>query len=302
MQDAHLTRFDLNLLQALYALLEERHVTRAAKRCFLSQPAMSRALERLRAILHDPLLVRSGRTYQRTVRGERLLQELNSLMPRLDALVRGEAFEPVRSRERFRMALTDHASAVLLPPLLERLRAEAPGIYLDVWAWQSRTYDDVVAGRLDVALSAEAVPGTLEADVLYRETFVCLVGSAARRIRARRFSLKEYLQLRHAVVETWEGQQTPVDRRLAELGMKRQAALRVPFFVPTLIAIARTDLILTLPRRLAKIMMPIADVRVVEPPREITGFSYYMAWHPRLGSEPAHVWFREHLRMAARAV
>jgi DNA-binding transcriptional LysR family regulator len=301
MQNAHLTRFDLNLLRALYALLEERHVTHAAERCFLSQPAMSRALERLRDMLRDPLLVRSGRTYQRTVRGERLLQELNSLMPRLDALVRGEGFEPGRSRERFRLALTDHASAVLLPALLEHLAAEAPGIYLDVSAWQSRTYDDVVAGRLDVALSAEAVPGTLEADVLYRETFVCLVGSA-RRVRTRRFSLKEYLQLRHAVVETWEGQQTPVDRRLAELGMKRQAALRVPFFLPTLIAIARTDLILTLPRRLAKIMMPIAEVRVVEPPREITGFSYYMAWHPRLGSEPAHVWFREHLRMAARAV
>src|SRR5215467_2806100 len=170
MQNTHLTRFDLSLLQALYALLEERHVTRAAKRCFLSQPAMSRALERLRDMLHDPLLVRSGRTYQLTVRGERLLQELNSLMPRLDALVRGEAFEPVRSRERFRMALTDHASAVLLPTLLERLRAEAPSIYLDVSAWQSRTYDDVVAGRLDVALSAEAVPGSLEADVLYKET------------------------------------------------------------------------------------------------------------------------------------
>src|SRR5215470_13915276 len=108
MQDVHLQSVDLNLLLALHALLEERHVTRAAKRCFLSQPAMSRALERLRDMLRDPLLVRSGRTYQRTVRGERLLQELNSLVPRLDALVRGEAFEPVRSRERFRMALTDH--------------------------------------------------------------------------------------------------------------------------------------------------------------------------------------------------
>jgi DNA-binding transcriptional LysR family regulator len=93
-----------------------------------------------------------------------------------------------------------------------------------------------------------------------------------------------------------------VDRPLAELGLKRRAVLRVPFFVPTIFAIARTDLILTLPRRLAKIIAPIADVRVVEPPRQIKAFSYFMAWHPGLTAEPAHAWFREQLRTAARRI
>jgi DNA-binding transcriptional LysR family regulator len=301
MQDVHLRNVDLNLLHALYALLEERHVTRAARRCFLSQPAMSRAFERLRDMLGDPLLVRSGRGYERTVRGERLLQEVRSLIPRLEALVRGEDFDPARSRDRFRMALTDHASAVLLPPLLERLRAEAPGITLEVSVWQSRMYDDVGAGRLDIALSAETAPAFLETEVLYQETFVCIVGSSCR-TPTRRFTLKQYLALPHAIVATWERQQTPVDRRLAEIGVKRHAVLCLPFFVPTVIAIARTDLVLTLPRRLARIMAPIADVRVVKPPREIKGFSYFMAWHPRLTSERAHAWFREHLRTIARMI
>ena len=214
MQDVHLRQLDLNLLHALNALLEERHVTRAARRCNLSQPAMSRAFERLRNMLGDALLVRSGRAYQRTVRGERLLQDLQSLMPRLEALVRGEAFDPVRSRDRFRIALTDHASAVLLPPLLERIRAEAPGITLEVSVWQSRMYDDVAAGRLELALSAEAVPASLETEVLYHETFVCIVGAGCQ-TRTRHFTLKQYLDRPHAVVETWERQQTPVDRRLA---------------------------------------------------------------------------------------
>jgi len=301
MRDVHLRQFDLNLLHALHALLEERHVTRAATRCFLSQPAMSRSLERLQDMLGDPLLVRSGRTYQRTVRGERLLRELESLLPRLEALVRGEDFDPRRSHDRFRAGLTDHASAVLLPPLLERLRAEAPGAMLDVSVWQSRMYDDVAAGRLDVALSAEAVPAALETEVLYEETFVCIVGDRCP-TRTRRFTLKQYLDLPHAVVETWERQQTPVDRRLAELGVKRHAVLCLPFFVPTVLAIARTDLVLTLPRRLAKIMGPVAHVHVVEPPREIKGFSYFMAWHPRLTAEPAQAWFREHIRMVARKI
>jgi len=301
MQDVHLRNVDLNLLVTLHALLEERHVTKAARRCFLSQPAMSRAFERLRGMFADPLLVRGSRGYERTVRAERLLHELESLIPRLEALVRGEAFDPRHSRDRIRLALTDHASAVLLPPLLERLRAEAPGIACDVSVWQSRMYDDVAAGRLDIALSAEAVPASLETEVLYEETFVCVVGSRCR-TRTRRFTLKQYLELPHAMVETWEGQQTPVDRRLAELGVKRQAVLRLPFFVPTMFAIARTDLVLTLPRRLAKIMVPVADVRVVEPPREISGFAYFMAWHARLTSEPAHAWFRDKLSTIARTI
>jgi DNA-binding transcriptional LysR family regulator len=301
MRDMHLRNMDLNLLHALQALLEEQHVTRAAKRCFLSQSAMSRALERLRDMFRDPLLVRSGRVYQRTARGERVLRELETLMPRLQAMVRGEEFDPARSQERFRVAMTDHASMVLMPSLLERIRAAASSVTVEAYVWHDRVYEDVAAGRLDTALSAEAPPPVLENEVLYKEDFVCLVGRA-QPIRARRFTLKQYLDLPHALVETWGDQQAPVDRPLAELGLQRRAVLRVPFFVPTILTIARTDLVLTLPRRLAKIIAPIAEARVVEPPRQIKAFSYFMAWHPALTAEPAHAWFREQLRTAARRI
>jgi DNA-binding transcriptional LysR family regulator len=76
-------------------------------------------------------------------------------------------------------------------------------------------------------------------------------------------------------------------------------ALSLPFFIPAIFAIAKTDLVLTVPRRLAKMTAKIAGVRVVEPPREIKSFPYFMVWHPRLTSEPAHAWFREQLRAAA---
>jgi DNA-binding transcriptional LysR family regulator len=301
MREVHLRQVDLNLLHALRALLEERHVTRAAERCFLSQPAMSRSLERLRETFGDALLVRSGRSYQRTVRGERVLRELETLMPRLQAMVSGEDFDPARSRERFRIAMTDHASMVLMPPLMERVRTAASGVTVHASAWSDRVYEEIAAGGIDTALSAEAAPPALEAEVLYEEEFVCLVGPA-QRIRTRRFTLKQYLDLPHAVIDTREGQQTPVDRCLTELGLKRRAGLHIPFFVPTILIIARTDLVLTLPRRLAKIIARIADVCVVEPPHEIKGFSYFMAWHPRLTAEPAHLWFRQQLRRAARKV
>ena len=301
MRDVHLRDVDLNLLHTLQALLEERHVTRAAKRCFLSQPAMSRAFERLREMFSDSLLVRSGRAYERTVRGERVLRELESLMPRLEAMVRGEAFDPARTEERFRVAMTDHAFMVLMPSLVERIRRTAANVKVEGSAWHDRVYEDVVAGRTDTALSAEAAPPALEAEVLYEEDFVCLVG-AAQPLGIRRFTLKQYLSLPHALVETLRGQQTLVDRPLAELGLKRRVALSIPFFVPAIYAIAQTDLVLTLPRRLAKTTAAMAAVRTVEPPREIGTFPYFMVWHPRLTAEPAHAWFREQLRAAARTI
>src|SRR6201998_506492 len=152
MRYTHFRHVDLNLLHALHALLAERHVTRAAKRCFLSQSAMSRALERLRQMFGDLLLVRSGRAYERTVCGERVLRELESLMPRLEAMVRGEDFDPARSRERFRVAMTDHASMILLPSLAARVRRAATHVKLEVFAWRTQAHEDVAAGRIDTAL------------------------------------------------------------------------------------------------------------------------------------------------------
>jgi DNA-binding transcriptional LysR family regulator len=300
MRTVHLRNVDLNLLHALHALMEERHVTRAAKRCFLSQPAMSRALNRLRETFGDPLLVRAGRVYERTVRGERVLRELESIMRRLEAMVQEEEFSPAQSQERFRVAMTDHGSMILMPMLLARIRRAAPHVRLELSAWRTQAYEDVAAGRLDIALSAEAVPPVLESELIFNLDFVCLVGSA-QPVRTRRFTLKQYLRLPHAVVETLDGQQTLVDRPLAQLGAKRRVALTLPFFVPAIFAVAQTDLILTVPRRLAKITAPIAGLRVVEPPREIKAFPYFMAWHPRLTPEPAHAWFRDQLRIVARS-
>jgi DNA-binding transcriptional LysR family regulator len=172
MREVHLRQVDLNLLSTLYALLEERHVTRAAKRCFLSQPAMSRSLERIRETFGDELLIRTGRSYERTVRGEWLLRELENLLPRLEALVRGEPFDPAQSRERLRVALTDNGSIALLPALTQRIRTAAPDITLEIVAWHDRSFEDVEAGKIDLALSPLAAPSPLETERLFKEDFV----------------------------------------------------------------------------------------------------------------------------------
>ena len=299
MHETHFPQVDLNLLHILQALLEERHVTRAGNRCFLSQSAMSRAFERLREMFKDDLLIRTGRTYERTVRGERLLRDLENLLPRIAAMIRGEAFETEKSREKIRLALTDYASMVLLPALARRMRTYAPNMTLEVVGWHDRVYDDIESGRIDVALTPIPVPASLQGEVLFEEDFVCVLGSQRKR-PASRLTLKQYLDAPHAIVNVLAGQQTLVDRPLAELGLRRRVALIVPFFVPATLAILDTDLILTIPRRLAQSFQTMRELSIVKPPAAIRSFPYLMVWHPRLTGDLAQAWFREQVRVIAR--
>ena len=104
------------------------------------------------------------------------------------------------------------------------------------------------------------------------------------------------------MIVTGDGHQAMVDRPLGALGLKRHVALRIPFFIPAVLAIAQTDLVLTVPRTLAKMTKRITSLRTIEPPRELKAFPYFMAWHPRLAQEPAQAWFREQLRTVTRTI
>src|SRR6201987_3760653 len=301
MRETHLRNVDLNLLRTIQPLLEERHISRAAKRAFLSQPAMSRALNRLRATFGDPLLVRSDGAYERTPRGERVLRETEAIMRRLNALVDDQEFSPAQSRERFRIAVTDHGSTIVLPNVLEQLRRETPDSELVVSAAGPHTHDEVAAGRIDLMLCAEEVPPELEYEIIFNLDFVCLVG-ACQRIKSRRLTLKQYLELPHAMVLTGDGHQAMVDQPLRALGQKRHVVVKFPFYIPAILAVAQTDLVLTVPRTLANVTKQISALRTIEPPRELRPFPYFMSWHPRLTNAPAHVWLRDQVRIAARSI
>ena len=134
--------------------------------------------------------------------------------------------------------MTDHASITLIPPLIRRIRSAAPEIRLEVSQWQDRAYEAVIEGKLDAAFGAEHSPSALQSELLFEVDFVCAVGTA-QRVRSPRLTLAQYLQLPHVVVETWAGEQTPVDRPLAQFGAKRRVVLSVPFFAAAMFAVAK---------------------------------------------------------------
>jgi DNA-binding transcriptional LysR family regulator len=300
MRITQLRQADLNLLVVFTALAEERSVSRAAARLFLSQPALSRALQRLREMFHDDLLIRTPAGYEPTARGERLMQELSVMLPRLDRLLSGAPFDPANEEAAFRIAVTDNASQVLCPLFCANVLPFAERVSCQFVALHAGTFEAMELGRVDLALNADDghTPDRFHREVIYDDDFVCVVANTSR--HQRRFTLKQYLAGLHVHVGVFTGRQTIQDQQLAALGEKRRCAIEVPFFTAAIKCVPGTDLIATVPRRLAALERHNPALRFIEPPRELQGFRYLMIWHPRLHTDAAHVWLRSMITTTGR--
>lgn len=301
MHTTQLRQADLNLLVVLAVLAEERNISRAAARLLLSQPAVSRALQRLRDTFHDDLLVRTADGYLPTPYGQRVLSELEVMLPRLDRLIGNSSFDPATEKASFRIAATDNATHVLAPILARGFLPDTGSIMLEFVAWQEGVLDALERGSLDLILNADdgTMPAQFLTEVIYREEFVCVVDRDYP--LNRRFTLQQYLAAQHIGITIMGGLQTIPEKRLATAGQRRNCVLRMPYFAAAIRSVIGTRLIATLPKRLAEAESNPA-IKLLKPPQEMTGFDYLMAWHPRVNTDSAHQWLRETIRQAAKTL
>lgn len=300
MQLTHLRRADLNLLPALMALLEERQISKAASRFNLSQPAMSRVLQRLRQTFGDELLIRTGEGYVLTAKARALQDELQTLLPQLDRMLRGDAFDPKTASDTFRICCPDHASLAFAPVLAELMAHEAPHTNLEILAWHEKAFADAIRGRLDLVLWANEVPPPLESELLYEDRMVCVL--SANHPAAGGLTLEQYLAYPHVHVTLRVERQYTIGGQLSPLGVRRRIALRVPYFSAAVMAVAETQLIATVPLWAAHSYSGKEQLRIVEPPVPLLRPRYVMAWHPRVTAAPAHRWFRGLMVEAVRVL
>lgn len=299
MRTTQLQRVDLNLLVALAALLEERHVSRAAGRIGLSQPATSRALQRLRDTLDDELLVRTRDGYQLTPRAERIQQELARIVPGLEILFGGESFDPATATDRFRIASTDYATSVLGPGLCRRLHEQAPGASLHFSTWDIGAVEHVEQGLVDLTFYGFPPSPTVRSELLYEDRFCCLMSADHPLADRTSLSLTEFLAVAHVRVEVREGENPAIDRTLTGLGRPRRVALTVPYHTAAMLAVPGTPLVATLPERMLAAAAGNPALRVVGAPKEVATLPYLMVWHPRLDDDPAQRWLRDLVRLVA---
>jgi DNA-binding transcriptional LysR family regulator len=299
MQLTHIRKSDLNLLPALAALLDERSISKAAARHHLSQPAMSRVLQRLRHTFQDELLVRTATGYDLTPRARRLQDELAVILPRLDRLLRGEAFDPETATNLFRLCCPDSGALNLASNLPRAMARQAPSTQLELVAWGDSAFEDAIRGNIDVIIWANKVPPPLKSQVLLEDEIVCVM-CAGHPLANGHMTREHYFQYPHVLLTLTGAGRDPFDDMLATMAKKRTIGLRVAYVGAAVMAVQGTSLIATMPRRGAEFYAGRANVAIVRAPFDFAPLRYVMAWHPRMDAEPAHVWFRS--LIAATAV
>lgn len=293
----YLRQLDLNLLVTLDALLSERSVTRVARRLGLSQPSVSVQLAKLRAFFDDPLLLAGGREMRLTARAEGLREPLHAALAGVAGAISPSSFSPATASGVWRIACSDYGELAVVVPALATIRAAAPGTRLAVV--EQRPVDTLrraESGEIDLALhTTDDAPPGLRRRPLFAERYV-LVGRCDHPRLRRRPTLVQFRALDHVVVSPAGGGFVgPTDRVLAGLGLERRVVLSAPRFLSALAAVARTDLVAMVPSR---IVTGRDDLRVVEAPVEVPGYTMAMVWHERLHRDPAQRWLRDRLAEA----
>jgi DNA-binding transcriptional LysR family regulator len=285
-----LRRIDLNLLVILDALLSEQHVTRAAERVHLSQPAVSHALARLRDVLGDPLLVRQGGTLVPTARALELAAPLAEALAQVQALLAPNRFDPASAKRRFRVAMSDYSAAIFLPRLVRVLRREAPGIDLQIiQTSREGMVDGVLNGDLDLAAGVfPDMPAELRTTPLFDEHYTCLVDRNSLPHDGS-LDLPTYLSRPHVLLEM-RGSGTPeIERALTAIRQRRHVAISLPHWGVAPQLIEGTDLILTVSSR-GLLNIDHQHLVAVAPPFHIPSFAFELAWHARRGGDSGLQW------------
>jgi DNA-binding transcriptional LysR family regulator len=289
-----LTDLGIHHLRALDMLLAERSVTRAAARLGLTQSAVSHSLRQLREALDDPLFVRGSGGMVPTPRAEALALPLHRALHDLAAALEGTGgWEPSTARHRFVLSMADSFTLTVLPKLLELCRLEAPGIDIDVVP-DLRTSNQgmLEAGDADVLLGVQPPdrPG-LRARALFDDGFACLVRADHPEL-GEHLDLDTFTRLPHALISPTGSGAGVVDEALDRIGRERRVQLRIRYFLAAPLLIARSDLLLTAPTRLARVFAGLEPLKLLPPPLELPRFTTCLIWHERLHRDPAHRWLR----------
>lgn len=292
----NINRSDLPLLISLDILLEERNVTKAAKRLNISQPALSTQLSKLRDIFDDRLLVPSenGRGMVPTERALEVQERLrNSLDGLKDALQHQDYFDPKLSKRKFVIAANDSVFTILaLTVMTEVLKQNNPHLQLSVIPPDEQSLNDHMArGEIDLYIGdINKIPDSLKMRYLMKDRFLM----AQRKNHPRGLSipsLSEYCQLSHIVVSQKASYSTTIDHILTSLLCQRNVAVSVSSYNQVSLVLANSDCVATLPSQLLGRYTDVLDL--IEIPFEIPTFELAMAWHLRVHEDAANIWLRK---------
>lgn len=297
-----LNRLNFQHLQYLQALVEERHVTRAAERMGIGQPAMSTALARLREVFKDVLLVKTTTGMEPTPRALDLARRVREISDMLSGRgFEAENFEPSTSQARWRIMASDGISRTLLPEMMALVTHKAPHMRFTVQPGDPRRLSEYLRdGEFDLALSfVRSPPSELRQTVLYPQRLLC-IAREGHPVAKGGLSLEQFVSSQHA---RWGAppvahatMEAMVDEALEALGHSRPVTLLVSSLTLLPDVVAGSDLIAVVPEHMARAAARALPIQLLPLPFKVPSVDVSMVWHERLHHDPAHKWMRESLR------
>ena len=284
---------DLNLLKAFDALHNERAVTRAAGRIGLSQPAMSHALSRLRALFSDDLFVRGRGGLEPTARAREIAPLIAAAIEQIEAALNlGIGFDPAKSAGTFTAGMGEYAEVALVGGLAQAFARSAPGAILRLLPLHGAdAAEQLERGTIDVAVAhVNQLPAQIESTLLFRDPFVVAVRQG-HPVAAGPLSVETYAAQNHVLVSPRGDTSGALDRILIDFGLRRRVALLVATYLALPAALVAADLVATVPSRTARQIAATAAVTILPLPIDFS-VAVSMAWHRRATTEPAQTWFR----------
>ncbi len=297
-------RLDLNLLQALEALLAERNVTRAAVRLHTTQPALSAQLARLRRMFDDPLFIPSSRGMTPTPRALEIEERLSDLMNGLRTVVSPRRFDPKTSSDTISLAATD-ATQFLLAPMVQTLRALAPNLKVAGRPVQRLTKPEIdrllATGQLDMVIGTPALlPDDLRARVVSTEGYRCVLRKGHPFDRPK-MTLDDFCSFDHLFVSPFGGDfRGDVDAALEAMDRSRRVVVSVPSVLVATRILETSNIVGVFSESLARREAHI--LKSYPLPVDIGKLQLVLAWHERTHVNPAHQWFRDRIADAMKRV
>ena len=296
MLQKHLRSIDLNLLPVLDALLRHRNATRAGAEVGLSQPAMSRALARLRHLLDDPLLVRGPGGYLLSPRAEALRPALAGLLDTVRTVVSGEQFDPAAEHRTLRIAMTDANASVLFGTLVRRMLGEAPGITLERVAIGPGLADRILTGEVDLvlALASTPLPRGAVSEPLFDDELAVVVrqGHPCN----GHWRVQDYEHYPSVIVSMFGDAASDLDAELAAAGVTRSISAIVPSFASALEVVAITDSVTTISRAFAERHAGSLELQVLDAPLRQIELPVVVVWARFRDADPLLAWLRSLIR------
>ena len=289
-----MAKLDIDWLNVFIEVYKTQSVSRAAERLGIAQASASIALGKLRRHFGDRLFARTSQGMEPTPYARQIYSEVLGSLETLNRLVEahGPRFDPATAQRQFRIGMTDISEIVVLPTLVNRLRRVAPGVLIEAERISNESPRRLESGEIDLAVGfMPQLEAGFYQQTLFQQDFVCLASREHPRIRAKP-TRRAFTAEGHIVVTTSGTGHAIVDKVLAQQGIERRIVLRVPSFLGVARLVARTELLVIVPRRLGETLARQEDVRMLEPPVPLPPFAVKQHWHERFHADAGNAWLR----------